>query len=199
MKVREVVFDLDGTLLDSVAGIEWSLEQALDACGAPPPDGGLAALLGPPIRQIIGKATGISDPEMLDRVERAFRVSYDHRGWRMTTYFEGVPDRMRLLRERGFRLWVATNKPAAVSARILAELAIGGYFEEVVCRDSRTPAYSSKGELLADLLRRRRLEAERCVMIGDTEEDALAAKQAGVECVLVGRPPDLAAVETVLN
>src|SRR6185437_10236970 len=117
--------------------------------------------------------------------ERAFRTSYDSEGWRKTSCYPGVAALLHALHEDGFRLWVATNKPQLAAARILRRFEIDWYFEEVACRDSRTPAYESKAHLLAGLVERNGLSPASCLMVGDTHEDAAAACAAGMACAIV--------------
>jgi phosphoglycolate phosphatase len=197
-RLREVIFDLDGTLLDSLPGIEWSVRQACAACGIAAPRQSLRPYLGPPIRSILRSAAGVSAPDKLDRLERAFRVSYDGAGWRMTTCFDGAPAALDRLRRQGLRLWVATNKPARATGKILRELQIDALFEEIACRDSRTPPFLSKAELLIDLVERRGLRRAHCLMIGDTGEDGQAAAAAGIACTLVPEVLDSPALERIL-
>lgn len=195
---KDIIFDLDGTLLDSLPGIEWSVAQAFHACGMEAPRQSLRAYLGPPIRQILRTAGAVSSAETLDLLERAFRASYDEQGWRMTNCFAGPADLLRL-RQRGFRLWVATNKPSQATLKILRSLAIDNLFEEVACRDSRTPPFASKAEMLIDLVNRRGLASQDCLMVGDSGEDSAAAQAAGIACKLVVRVLDPSALERIVN
>ena len=194
--LRHAIFDLDGTLIDSLPGIAWSVGQALELCGLPPLTADLKPLIGPPIRSILAAVTGLCDAPSLDRLERAFRASYDAEGWRKTVCYEGAPDMLRRLRTGGFGLWVVTNKPSRTAVRILHELEIDGFFEDIVSPDSRTPAYVSKAEVLIDLVRRQSLSRAECLLVGDTLEDCHAAVAAGVACVIVphGYGPSLPAV-----
>ena len=193
--IREAIFDLDGTLLDSLPGIDWAAAQALSACDLPPLRDTLRPFLGPPIRVILQKAAQIPSGEVLDLVERAFRASYDSEGWRKTVCFKGAVEALECLHARGVRLWVATNKNRLATGKILRECGIDGLFQEVVCRDSRTPPFSSKAEMLSDLLDRRQLQREECVMIGDTSEDYLAARSAGIPAALFAGGYGLSASE----
>jgi phosphoglycolate phosphatase len=183
--VRSVIFDLDGTLVDSLPGIAWSVEAALEECGVPWRRRDLKPLVGPPIRQILAEVSGVSQASALDRLERAFRSSYDSGGWRRTVCQKGANAILRQLQSRGISLWLATNKPAHATGRILRELALTGFFQEIVCRDSHTPSFESKAEMLVDLLGRRGLRHAECLMAGDTMEDARAAAAAGIACALV--------------
>jgi phosphoglycolate phosphatase len=184
-EMRHAIFDLDGTLVDSLPGIRWSVEEALSACGLPPLGGELRPLIGPPIRSILARVSGLSDDPSLDRLERAFRTSYDAEGWSRTVCYAGVRDLLWDLLTSGVGLWLVTNKPAAATRKILSQLRLDGFFGEVVCRNSRSPVYRSKDEALMDLVRRRGLYRRECVLIGDTAEDSQAAASAGMECVIV--------------
>jgi phosphoglycolate phosphatase len=183
--IREVIFDLDGTLLDSLPGVEWSVAQAFAACGLPPMRDTLRPFLGPPIRAIMQHVAPVASDAELDRVERAFRASYDSEGWRMTLCYEGAIGVLRQLLNYGVRLWVATNKNCLPTGKILRELRLDSFFEKVVCRDSRTPPFSSKGEMLAFLVGTHNLCVRECVMVGDTKEDWDAAVYAGVTGILM--------------
>jgi phosphoglycolate phosphatase len=183
--VRNVIFDLDGTLVDSIPGIQWSVEAALAACGVPTLHRDLKPLIGPPIRDILAAVSGASDAATLDRMELAFRSVYDSGGWRKTTCQPGARGALERLRTAGCGLWVVTNKPGHAARAILSELALADYFEEIVCRDSRTPRFASKAEMLANLLERCAFRRAQSIMVGDTLEDCRAAEEAGIDCALV--------------
>jgi phosphoglycolate phosphatase len=185
MRFRHVIFDLDGTLIDSLPGIEWSSRQALAACGAGPLSCDLRPLLGPPIRTVLAQATGIAAPSRLDAIERAFRVSYDSEGFRQSVCFPGTLEMLEQLSAAGACLWVATNKNRLATGKILSQLGIRRFFREVACPDSRTPAFSSKAEMLIDLVNRCALVPSECLMVGDTREDAAAARAAQMPCAIL--------------
>jgi phosphoglycolate phosphatase len=184
--LRHIIFDLDGTLVDSLPGIAHSIQAALRACGFPPVAQDLAPLMGPPVRDILATVSGVTGGDLLDRLEHCFRASYDFEGWRRTACLPGVPDMLWNLITGGIDLYLATNKPALPTSRILRELNLAGFFNEVACRDSRQPAYRSKAEMLLDLLARHRMDPSACLMVGDTAEDWRAAEAAGIDCVIAG-------------
>ena len=182
---RHAIFDLDGTLIDSLPGIAQSVDAALAACGLPPAGRDLRPLIGPPIRSILATVSGAAEKTELDRLERAFRVSYDGGGWRLSPVYSGVEQLLGDLHGVGVGLWVVSNKPALAAWKILDRLGLEMFFGEVVCRDSRQPAYGSKAEALGDLIDRNRLPRAECVFIGDTGEDRRAAEAARIECAIV--------------
>ena len=184
-RARALLFDLDGTLLDSLPGIEHSARAAFAACGLAMGEVELRTLIGPPIRTILAKmaladAAGGMSEEQLDRLVQAFRLSYDNEGWKMTPHYMGAAEFLRLMRAEGKRLFVVSNKPRHISLKILEARGTLELFEEIVTRDSRKPAYSGKREMMRSLMERHGLEPQDCLMVGDTMEDAEAASATGM-------------------
>lgn len=175
-----VLFDLDGTLLDSLPGIESSVRAAFASQGLPVPTASLRTLIGPPIRTILAHAGNIADEPTLDALERAFRQDYDAEGWQMTLCYPGAASVLLLLRQHGRRLFVVSNKPRHISLRCLEKENILSLFDVVLTRDSRVPPYSGKAEMVRELLVQQEIRPEDCALVGDTMEDARAAAQAGI-------------------
>lgn len=173
------VFDLDGTLVDSIPGIDAAARAALVevAPGVPLPS--LRTFIGPPIRAMLQRALAWSDAARLDDLERAFRVHYDGGAWRETVPYAGVNATLEALRARGARLHVLTNKPVLPTARILQELGWSGWFDAVVSPQSRTPPFANKSEAAIDLRDRQGLGAKPTLLVGDSADDLAAARAAG--------------------
>jgi phosphoglycolate phosphatase len=172
---QAILFDLDGTLLDSLPGIEFSIRSAFARCGLPEPQKSIRTLIGPPIRSILANLAGDVTSSTLDRLEQAFRVSYDSEGWCMTPHYPAATDALHALHAGGVRLFVASNKPIHIATRILQSEGTFSLFESVLTRDSRTPPYSGKLEIMRSLVESHHLDPQRCLMVGDTMEDAEAA------------------------
>ncbi len=178
-----ILFDLDGTLVDSLPGIEFSVREAFSQCNLPLEKKSLRELVGPPIRTILSQAGNVADESSLDALEHAFRTSYDSEGWRKTTSFPDVEGVLRMMRERGHRLFVVSNKPRHAALKILEQERFLPYFEAVVTRDSRSPHYNGKCEMIGDLLAEQGIVQEECVMVGDTAEDGNAAAETGIKFI----------------
>ena len=178
-----ILFDLDGTLVDSLPGIEFSVREAFRTCKLPLLEDGLRKMVGPPIRKILSQAGNVVEENDLDALERAFRASYDAEGWRTAVCFPEAKRVLGMLHERGHRLFVVSNKPRHVSIQILEREGILHYLEAVVTRDSRSPQHSGKEEMIKTLLAEHLINREKCLMVGDTEEDANAAASFGIEFV----------------
>lgn len=181
--VRAVFFDLDGTLLDSLPGIESSIAAACAACGVRIIHSDVRAVIGPPIRSILSSVTGVEDTGKLDDLERAFRLDYDSVGWVNTPVYPAAGRVLQELANAAVPLFVVSNKPHHVAVRILQRQGIMHHFQKVVTRDSRNPAYPGKVDMLQAILDTEGYAESCCVMVGDTIEDALAAESLGLRFI----------------
>ena len=181
--IESFVFDLDGTLIDSIPGIASSLAAAFRSIGREMPAADLRRAIGPPIRVISKRVDpSLTDDETL-AIEQTYRSLYDTGGWRESNIFEGVADTLRTLHDAGFRLFVATNKPILPTRNTLEHLGIEMLFEGIITRDSSTPNFVSKAAMLANLVNAYALRTETTVMVGDTAEDREAAEANSLRCV----------------
>lgn len=178
---NSIIFDLDGTLIDSLPGIEFSIREAFATLNLPMHRDDLRELIGPPIRTILAKVGAIDDAQTLNKLESAFRTSYDSLGWCQTACFPGVETALRVMRARDWRLFIVTNKPETITLRILQQLRILHYFESVLTRDSHPGAVFGKHDMVRALMETDCIEPESCIMAGDTMEDARAAAKARIE------------------
>lgn len=178
-------FDLDGTLADSLPGLQASIVEALASGGRSLRVEDLRPYIGPGIRTILRNLDpGLTEQE-IDGMERCFRSSYDVLGVRNTLLFEGVKATLESLRFAGAELFVVTNKPRLATTNLMEQHGIGGVFREIVSRNSREPAYGSKAEMLRELVVRHNVDLARAVMVGDTAEDMRAARETGMQFAFV--------------
>ena len=180
-----LLFDLDGTLLDSLPGIVLAVREACRSVGLPEPGVDLRPLLGPPIKTILSEAVATDDPLLLDRLERNFRASYDSEGWQNTSCFEGAAETLAALQAQRHRLFIVSNKPRHISVRILEREGLLPLFECIYTRDSRVPPWCSKEQILLAVLTENGLLPSDCLMVGDTMEDGEAAASAGMDFVFM--------------
>lgn len=178
-----ILFDLDGTLVDSLPGIEFSVREAFDRCRLPLLNDNLRQMVGPPIRTILSHAGNVLEESTLNTLELAFRASYDSEGWQQAVCFPGAQHVLQALHDGGHRLFVVSNKPRHASLRILDKEQIRQFFEAVITRDSRSPNYGRKEDMVLTLLAERSIDLESCLMVGDTMEDFMAAVAVGIKFI----------------
>lgn len=178
-----VIFDLDGTLTDSAAGIVSSFRHALAQVGEPVPDDpDLAGLVaGPPIHQTLH---GLGLGEKTDAAIAAFRADYAARGWVLNEVFDEIPELLADLRAAGVRLAVATSKAEPTARTILAHFGLDDHFE-VIAGASLDGVRASKAEVVAHALAQLDPLPEHVLMVGDRSHDVHGASHHGIGTVVV--------------
>lgn len=182
-----VLFDLDGTLTDSAAGILRTTQDALRRLNAEdggqrpiPEESELGWIVGPPLRESFARLAGAASA---DRMLELYRQRYDAIGMFENKVYDGVLVALEALRARGDRLFVATSKREEDAKRIVAHFGIDGFFDGVYGAkpDGRG---AEKDQVLAAAIAGGRLEAaQRIVMIGDRRYDALGARAVGIPAI----------------
>jgi phosphoglycolate phosphatase len=172
----DILFDLDGTLIDSAAAILASYRTAFAACGLTPVRSIAAEIVGPPINETLRLLSGSDDPALIQRLSEAFKQSYDTGGLLETAAYAGVGALLATLQAAGRRLHIATNKRIHPTRLILDHLGWRAYFETVYALDLFSPRLPDKAAMIGRLLADRAIELTQAVYVGDRIEDGTAAE-----------------------
>lgn len=173
--MKALIFDLDGTLIDSSPSILAGFRAAFAACGREPVRPLAPDVIGPPLRETLALLAGSEDDALLQRLSAAFKAHYDTEGYRLTTVFAGVATMLAALAAAGHPLFIATNKRLHPTRLILAHLGWEKFFTAAYALDSFAPPAPNKAALLGRILAERHFPASTGLYIGDREEDAAAA------------------------
>ena len=178
--MKTILFDLDGTLVDSGPGIMNCVRYAYRCFGMEPPELEiLKTFVGPPLRNTFG-LHGI--PE--DKVEEAvanFRVEYQRTGKYEMTPYPGIPELLERLQKEGNALCIATSKPETLATDVLGRLGLSKYFK-LICGATMDATRESKSDVIAYLLSQASPEGQ-VYMVGDTHFDVIGAKAHGMATI----------------
>jgi len=173
--IETIIFDLDGTLIDSSTSILAGFAAAFAEEQLVPTHPLSPEIIGPPLKETLAMLAGSSDPDLIDRLAERFKAHYDTEGFKETTVFEGVPEMLQTLWQSGRPMHIATNKRLLPTLKILDHLGWRQYFKEVKALDAWSPPAKSKGEMIGRLLVEAAIPIESALYVGDREEDYLAA------------------------
>jgi len=185
MTIDTVIFDLDGTLIDSAPSILASIKAAFDELNIQPKQELSSALIGPPLMEVLASLTEKGDEAKLGLLAETFKQHYDGVGYKCAKAFDGVPLMLEELCVASINLFIATNKRLQPARNILKNLGLSGYFKGVYSLDYYSPPLSRKSDMLRRLLVDASLEERLSVYVGDRQEDAEAARACGLPFIMV--------------
>jgi phosphoglycolate phosphatase len=183
---KSIIFDLDGTLIDSSTGILWALKTAFSQCGVSPLSPWSPSLIGPPLIQMITQQSESQDPLLVDRLCSAFINNYDSEGYKLCHPYSGIQHLLVALLEKNYRLFIATNKRIAPTNKILNYLNWSSKFEGVFGIDSFANIQPAKKEnIISRITNDFKLPNKKTLYIGDRFEDYKAAVSAEIDFIIV--------------
>lgn len=178
--IRNVLFDLDGTLTDPKVGITSSIRYAMEKLERPlSPQTSLDWCIGPPIQQNFATLLETDDPVLIDQGIVAYREYFAETGLLENDLYDGVPEMLTALNELGLCCYVATSKPTVYARQIVEHFGLSGYFVQVYGSEL-TGVNGNKGDLIRHILAEENLQAAQTIMIGDRKHDMLGAQANGV-------------------
>src|SRR3989338_10364639 len=129
-----ILFDLDGTLVDSSLGIVNSFQHALAQVGIFEPEERLLTLIGPPIAEMLRTLhpERFADPKLLKRTIDYQRAYYKAQGVHENTLYPSVEDLLYTLKKHQKKLFIATSKPTVFAKKILENQKLDHYFEAII-------------------------------------------------------------------
>jgi phosphoglycolate phosphatase len=187
MKQKALVFDLDGTLVDSLDDLAAALAAMLGEIGAPAlPRDKVRGMIGDGTRALVARALAASNlpATLLDERHARFLALYEAAPAALSLPYPGVVETLRAFREEGRRLAVCTNKPQRATLAVLRGTGLDGFFATVVGGDVLAAKKPDPAHLLAALAGIGATPRD-AIMVGDNEHDFAMAKAAGVPVILV--------------
>ncbi|EIH0733507.1 phosphoglycolate phosphatase [Vibrio vulnificus] len=185
-EIKLIAFDLDGTLLDSVPDLAVAADQATRAVGFPGVTelqvrdyvgNGADILIGRALSQSLTITPELSD-ELRAQARELFDDFYQQTGHKLSHLYPTVKETLKELHQAGFTLALVTNKPSKFVPDVLQQHGIADYFVDVLGGDS-FPEKKPNPIALNWLMEKHQIQPTEMLMVGDSKNDILAAKNAG--------------------
>lgn len=183
-KIKSVIFDLDGTLLDTSEGIISSVCYTIKQYGLPQlTDEKLRSFIGPPIQQSFGKIYGISDQQKLQEMADTFRNHYKEGDVYKAKPYKGIYQTLKHLKEANFILTVATYKREDLAKQLLYKYEFDKYLDEIFGSESKNKL--TKPDIIKNAINYSCFPSESCAVVGDSDNDATGAFDTGANFIAV--------------
>ena len=189
-RIKLILFDLDGTLVDSVGDLAWCGNEMLHRLGMPVRDESAArSWVGNGLERFVKRVLTAEmeaepDAELYQRGFDIFHELYAGHASDRSELYPGVIEALQWLVTRELKLACVTNKPEPFTSRLIAEMGLDSYFELVVAGNTtaRKKPDAMPLHYAADHFG---FEYDQCLMVGDSSNDVLAARAAGFPIVCV--------------
>lgn len=175
--IENLLFDFDGTIVDTSEGIIKSMHYAFEKLGIETlPDLKIKEVIGPPLPEMFKILLNSNDKEIINKGIFYFREMYSKNGLIQLNLYDNVQDTLSYLNNINISLFIVTSKPYEFAKIITENLGIKKYFKDI-SGVSLNEAVKSKGDRIGEIINKYKLKSEKTLMIGDRKEDVLAAKQ----------------------
>jgi phosphoglycolate phosphatase len=179
-----IIFDLDGTLIDSSDGILAAVDLAFESCQVEKKIPLSSELIGPPLGTLLRMLSGSDDEQILASLAQAFKQCYDGEGYKKTMAFEGITEMLNILASKGITLFILTNKRINPTQSIVSYFGWEQVFEAIYALDMY-PQFTTKAEVIHYVVQQRNLSLNNTVYVGDTVADFHAARSNGMTYFMV--------------
>lgn len=182
-KYQAVLFDLDGTLMDTSEGILSSVKYTIDVMGFEPIDDDyFETFIGPPIQHTLQRIYHLDDATR-DKAAAVFREHYSTVDLCKAKLYDGVLETLSELKQKGIKIAVATYKREDYTTKLLDEFGISPYCDWI--QGSDFAGKLTKADIIELCLQKLNVDKSKVLMVGDTEHDMIGAQNAGVDFLAV--------------
>lgn len=179
---KNILFDFDGTVFDTLKGIERSVKYALDKNGIVLSVDSFRRFAGPPFKVIFKENYGFDD-ELIVKIIEAFREDYLPYGIYESSPFPGIAELLDELRQNGFKLAIATLKPRTMAVELLERSGLYGKFDVISGQIAEGIETLTKAEIVRCAMDMLGAAPEDTVLVGDTKYDVVGGHEAGLKVI----------------
>ncbi|OAA86843.1 HAD-IA family hydrolase [Clostridium ljungdahlii] len=182
MKYKYILFDLDGTITESKAGITKSVQYALKKFGIIVESLDLLEkFIGPPLKYSFSEYYGFDENKSLEAV-KYYREYFEKKGIMENKVYDHIEDLLKQLKELKLKLIIATSKPTKFSDIILNNFNLASYFDAIV-GSNMNGTRCTKGEVIKHVVEKYRINPNEAVMVGDRKYDMIGARQNNMDSI----------------
>lgn len=184
---KYILFDLDGTLTDPKIGICTCFQYALESFGIHEPNlDNLEKVIGPPLLDSFKEFYDFSDEDAKKGLEK-YRERFSTVGLYENKVYPGIKHMLKTLKKNGFKLSVASSKPAVFVEKIMQHFGLAKYFDAME-GSNLDGTHTDKAEIINDALiklfgSKEKIDLTQVYMVGDRKFDCIGAKKMGVESI----------------
>lgn len=182
--IRNVLFDLDGTLTDPIEGMTRCFHHAMERMDAPLPTREEVRLhIGPPLRSTFAVILKTNDAVTVEKAVALYRERFSSIGMFENEVYAGVPEMLASLKASSKKLFVATSKVQLYTDQILRHFGLFDYFDGIY-GSAPDGHLDNKADLIRHILASESLQSNETMMVGDRKYDVVGAKEN--DCLSVG-------------
>ena len=181
--IKNIIFDLDGTLVESSRDIIESLHCAYDDCNiniSPITED----FIGPPLEDMVKNITPHLSDIAQENILKRFRYHYDSSLQKNTILYNGLDNILDQIKENGINIFIATYKPLNPTEKIVNNLQLD-FILDIYAPDKIEGKLLNKSEMIADLINKWNLDRNFTVMVGDSPSDIIAAQSNNIKSLAV--------------
>ena len=182
LRIEHIIFDLDGTLIDSAPIILDGFKNTLNKFGYKPQLEINNNLIGPPLIQTLKLLSGENSENKLNDMALNFKIYYDSEACTRSLMYPGIKELLDFLKDKNINIHLATNKRSFPTKKILSKLSLETYFKSLYCIDQNENIYFlNKNEMLKKMIKNENIIQDKTIYIGDRIDDKEASEQNSIE------------------
>jgi len=183
---QHILFDFDGTIIDSAPYVLTAYKQAFAAFDITPKVAITESIIGPPLIATIEMLIGANDSELVKQLADKFMELYDSGVAENTFFYDGISEMLHHLKAQGCELYIATNKRYKPTEAILKHLGFFDLFTEVRAVDQLPVENRSKAQLIKEIMAKYSIKVDDSIYLGDKLDDFIAADANDVGFIAAG-------------
>ncbi|MDU4018151.1 MAG: HAD family hydrolase [Finegoldia magna] len=181
--IKNILFDLDGTITNSYEGIVNAVKFSLDKINFKYDESKLISFIGPPLKDSY-MDLGFSEEESKKRIED-FRDYYFKKGMKEMYLYDGIVETIQKLHDKGYEIYLATSKVESSAKKILSDNNLLKYFS-YVAGATMDQSRVEKEDVIAYLIEKTGIKPEESIMVGDRLHDIEGAKLNNIKAIAAG-------------